>query len=160
MPMRMPYLPCATVYCANDSRPAQASLYIIPMSKTSFQNLPSLKPGSVYSDLVIANGFAYVAGKIAADADNPANVGVIEDETRQCLQLLEESLALAGLDLSDVVKVTIFMKHLHEFDRMNSVYRSFFAKGHEPARTTVGVADVLFGCRIEIECIARLRSAS
>lgn len=120
-----------------------------------FHNLPSLKPGSGYSDLVIADGLAYVAGKIAADRQNDVRIGSIEDETRQCMELIKDTLAMEGLRLGDIVKVNIFMKYLHEFDRMNAVYRSFFAEGREPARTTVGVADILFGCRIEIECVAR-----
>ena len=120
------------------------------------QNLPGLKPGAGYSDLVIANGFAYVAGKVAADGG--AQPGDIEGETRICLDLIRDTLALARLDLTDVVKVTVFMKYLEEFERMNAVYQTYFASGREPARTTVGVADILLGCRIEIECVARLRS--
>jgi 2-iminobutanoate/2-iminopropanoate deaminase len=128
--------------------------------QSRFRNLPSTNPAPGYSDLVIAGDFAYVAGKIAADRPSGFTLGSIEDETRQCLELIAETLALEGLGLGDIVKVNIFMRHLHEFDRMNSVYRSFFTAGREPARTTVGVADVLLGCRIEIECIARLRRAS
>jgi 2-iminobutanoate/2-iminopropanoate deaminase len=127
------------------------------MNHTEFHSLPSLKPGAGYSDLVIAEGFAYVAGKVAADAGKAVQLGSIELETRTCMELLRDTLALAGLDLSDVVKVSIFMRHLDEFDRMNEVYRTFFIAGREPARTTVGVADILFGCRIEIDCIARVR---
>ena len=123
-----------------------------------YRSLRSLKPGSGYSDLVIADGFAYVAGKIAADRQEGFTLGSIEDETRQCMELIRETLALEGLRLSQIVKVNIFMKHLQEFDRMNAVYRSFFVEGREPARTTVGVADILFGCRIEIECVARFAS--
>lgn len=128
------------------------------MTDTEFHNLPSLKPGAGYSDLVIADGFAYVAGKIAADAAHAVELGSIEVETRACMELLRSTLMLAGLHLSDIVKVSIFMKELSEFDRMNRVYLSFFQAGREPARTTVGVAEILFGCRIEIECVARLRS--
>lgn len=129
------------------------------MTETKFLDLPSLRPGSGYSDLVIADGFAYVAGKVAADSASAVTLGRIEDETRVCMELLRDTLAMAGLDFPDIVKVTIFMKHLHEFDQMNSVYRAFFGEGREPARTTVGVADIVFGCRIEIECIARMRAA-
>jgi 2-iminobutanoate/2-iminopropanoate deaminase len=127
------------------------------MNDGEFRSLPSLKPGAGYSDLVIADGFAYVAGKVAADAGKAVELGSIELETRTCMELLRDTLALAGLDLGDVVKVSIFMKHLGEFDRMNAVYRTFFHSGREPARTTVGVADILLDCRIEIECIARVR---
>ena len=127
--------------------------------ETRFRNLPSHNPGSGYSDVVVTDCFAYVAGKIAADRKSDIAIGNIEDETRLCMELIRDTLAMEGLGLSDIIKVNIFMKHLHEFDRMNAVYRSFFAKGREPARTTVGVADVLFGCRIEIECVARLPTA-
>jgi 2-iminobutanoate/2-iminopropanoate deaminase len=127
------------------------------MNHTKFRSLPSLKPGAGYSDLVIADGFAYVAGKLAADAAKAVELGSIELETRTCMELLRDTLALAGLDLSDIVKVSIFMKHLDEFDRMNAVYRTFFLSGREPARTTIGVADILLGCRIEIDCVARVR---
>jgi 2-iminobutanoate/2-iminopropanoate deaminase len=128
------------------------------MSQMTYRNLPSWKAGSGYSDLVIADGFAYVAGKVAADEAINGERGDIEYETRRCLELLRDTLKLAGLDLHDVVKVTIYMKHLDEFDRMNAVYRGFFAGGPLPARTTVGVADILLGCRIEIDCVARLRN--
>jgi enamine deaminase RidA (YjgF/YER057c/UK114 family) len=57
---------------------------------------------------------------------------------------------------SDILKVTIFMKHLGDFDRMNAVYRSYFAPDRPPARTTIGVADIVLGCTIEIECVARM----
>jgi 2-iminobutanoate/2-iminopropanoate deaminase len=130
------------------------------MTAVRHAKLPTLKPGSPYSDLVIADGFAYVAGKVAADRDSGAKLGSIEDETRHCMELIKDTLALAGLRLNDIVKVNIFLKHLHEFDRMNDVYRSFFAEGREPARTTIGVADILLGCRIEIDCVARLPNAS
>jgi 2-iminobutanoate/2-iminopropanoate deaminase len=130
------------------------------MTDALFRNLPGLKAGSGYSDLVITDGLAYVAGKIAADRQDGFILGNIEDETRQCMELIRDTLALQALRLGDIVKVNIFMKDLQEFDRMNAVYRSFFAEGREPARTTVGVADILFGCRIEIECIARLPDLS
>jgi 2-iminobutanoate/2-iminopropanoate deaminase len=128
------------------------------MTETKFHNLPGLKPGSGYSDLVVADGFAYVAGKVAADSNCAIKLGRIEDETRICMELLGKTLAMAALDVSDIVKVTIFMKHLDEFERMNAVYRTFFREGREPARTTVGVADIVRGCRIEIECVARVKT--
>jgi 2-iminobutanoate/2-iminopropanoate deaminase len=130
------------------------------MTGTTFRSLPSLELGSGYSDLVVVGGFVFVAGKVAADSPAPVQLGRIEDETHVCMELIRETLALAGLDLADIVKVTIFMKDLNEFGRMNAVYRSFFERGREPARTTLGVADILLGCRIEIECIARAKTSS
>ncbi|HEY7763550.1 MAG TPA: RidA family protein [Aestuariivirgaceae bacterium] len=129
------------------------------MDEIEFRNLATWTEGSPYSDIVIADGFAYLAGKVAADAPLDQELGDIEYETRRCLELLRDSLKLAGLDMSDIVKVTVYMKHLQEFDSMNAVYRLFFEEGRTPARTTIGVADILFGCRIEIDCVARLRNA-
>jgi 2-iminobutanoate/2-iminopropanoate deaminase len=129
------------------------------MQRIGYLNLQSWAEGSGYSDIVIANGFAYVAGKVAADEPLGQALGDIEYETRRCMELIADSLKLAGLDMSDIVKVTVYMKHLEEFDRMNAVYRRFFAGRREPARTTIGVADILLGCRIEIDCVARLRNA-
>jgi 2-iminobutanoate/2-iminopropanoate deaminase len=48
------------------------------------------------------------------------------------------------------------MKSLSDFERMNAVYRRYFAPHRLPARTTVGVADIVLGCNIEIECVARM----
>ena len=57
------------------------------------------------------------------------------------------------------MRVGVFMTDLGEFERMDRVYASFLPAGHAPARTTVGVAQILFGCRIEIDCVARLADA-
>jgi 2-iminobutanoate/2-iminopropanoate deaminase len=67
-------------------------------------------------------------------------------------------LADLKLDFGDVVKVNVYMTDLDQFDRMNEIYAGYFPGGRFPARTTVGVARLLFGCQIEIDCIARLRS--
>ena len=64
-------------------------------------------------------------------------------------------LAAAGCELEDVVRVGIFMTDLAEFERMNRVYATFFPPDRLPARTCVGVAAILGGCRIEIDCVAR-----
>jgi 2-iminobutanoate/2-iminopropanoate deaminase len=72
------------------------------------------------------------------------------------MELLQAVLAEVGLTFADVVQVRVFMTDLTEFERMDRVYGTFLAPGRAPARTTVGVAQILFGCRIEIDCIARL----
>jgi 2-iminobutanoate/2-iminopropanoate deaminase len=72
------------------------------------------------------------------------------------MELIGQTLAIAGMGFSDILKVTVFMKSLGDFQRMNAVYQNYFAPHRLPARTTVGVADIILGCNIEIECVARM----
>jgi len=114
--------------------------------------------GGAYSHAVVDGDYAFLSGQLAADAHRAVQRGDIADETRAAMELLQGVLADLGLDFGDVVKVNIFMADLDQFDRMDSVYASFFSSGKYPARTTVGVARLLSGCLVEIDCIARLRS--
>jgi 2-iminobutanoate/2-iminopropanoate deaminase len=81
--------------------------------------------------------------------------GGIEAETRQTMQNLRGILEAAGASLDQVVKTTVFMADLTEFPRMNAVYAEFFG-GAPPARSTVQVAALPKGARVEIEAIAAL----
>ena len=128
--------------------------------ETRFESLPILPADAGYSDLAIADGLAYVAGKVAADRGDGVKPAGIEEETQICMDLIGRTLAMAGMEFSDILKVTIFMKNLGEFDRMNAVYRRYFASHRLPARTTVGVADIILGCNVEIECVARMPRVS
>jgi 2-iminobutanoate/2-iminopropanoate deaminase len=126
------------------------------MTETRFENLPTLPTNAGYSDLIVADGFAYVAGKVAADRGDLARPEGIEEETQICMELIGQTLAIASMGFNDILKVTVFMKSLGDFERMNAVYRRYFAPQRLPARTTVGVADIVLGCNIEIECVARM----
>jgi 2-iminobutanoate/2-iminopropanoate deaminase len=116
--------------------------------------------GGTYSHAVVDGDRVYVSGQIAADRPGGPGPGDIETETRTCMELLQAVLADVGATFADVVQVRVFMTDLSEFDRMDRVYGTFLEPGRAPARTTVGVAQILSGCRIEIDCIARLRTAS
>ena len=113
--------------------------------------------GGTYSHAVVAGDRVHVSGQIAADRPGGPGAGDIETETRACMELLVAVLAECGLTFADVVQVRVFMTDLAEFDRMDRVYATFLETGRAPARTTVGVAQILAGCRIEIDCVARLR---
>jgi 2-iminobutanoate/2-iminopropanoate deaminase len=115
------------------------------------------KVGGAYSQAVIDGDYAFLSGQLADDAHRPVQRGDIAEETRAAMKLLEGVLADLGLHFGDVVKVNIYMTDLDQFDRMNEVYAGFFASGRLPARTTVGVARLLCGCLVEIDCIARMR---
>jgi 2-iminobutanoate/2-iminopropanoate deaminase len=73
------------------------------------------------------------------------------------MELLGAALRSVGLDFTDVMQARVFMTDLSEFHRMNAVYGSFFPPGETPARTCVGVASLLHGCKIEIDFVARMR---
>jgi 2-iminobutanoate/2-iminopropanoate deaminase len=115
------------------------------------------KTGGAYSHAVIDGDYAFLSGQLAEDAHCAVKRGDIADETRVTMELLQGVLADLGLDFGDVVKFNIYMADLDQFERMNEVYAGFFSPGRLPARTTVGVARLLSGCLIEIECVARLR---
>ena len=111
-----------------------------------------------FSHAVADGRYVFLSGQIASDSKAPdALQGTIEDETRTSLSTLGSILRELGLGMEDVIKVNIYMKDLGEFDRMNAVYEAFFTEGRRPARTTIGAGDLLFGARIEIDCIAKMR---
>lgn len=107
-----------------------------------------------YSQAIIANGFIFVSGQIAFDpATGELNRGTIEEQTRQVLKNVNAVLETVGASLASVVKTTVFMKNLAEFDAMNQTYAEFFP-GTKPARATVEVARLPKDVSVEIEAIA------
>ncbi len=113
--------------------------------------------GGVYAHAVIDGDYAFLSGQLAADAPDGVELGDIRVETRVAMELLGTVLDELGLGYGDVVRVGIFMTDLSEFAAMNATYESFFTSGSYPARTCVGVASLLDGCRIEIDGVARVR---
>lgn len=98
----------------------------------------------------------FTSGQIALDPVSGELVqGGIEAETRRVLANLEAILQAAGMGKRNVVKTTVFLKDLSEFQTMNAVYEAFF-EGHKPARSTVEVSSLPRSARIEIEAIAVL----
>jgi 2-iminobutanoate/2-iminopropanoate deaminase len=96
----------------------------------------------------------YTAGQLGLDpASGNLVEGGIEAETRQVWANLTAVLEAAGSDLSHVAKTTVFMADLGEFAKMNAVYAEFFPES-APARSTVQVAALPKGGRVEIECVA------
>ena len=126
-----------------------------------FLELPGDPPGRFpFSQAVIHGGLIFIAGQMANDEpgwQGPA--GDIEAETAMAMERIGRILASAGADFADVIRVGIFMTNLEDFARMNAVYRGYFAPGRFPARTCVGVAQLLRGAIIEIDCVARLPRA-
>ncbi|MDF1554245.1 MAG: RidA family protein [Deferrisomatales bacterium] len=108
-----------------------------------------------YSQAVRAGGWVYTAGQIPLDpATMQLAAGDITAQTRRALENLAAVLAAAGCSMADVVKTTVFLTDLGEFAAMNAVYAEAFAE-EPPARSTVQVAALPLGARVEIEAVAR-----
>ena len=107
-----------------------------------------------YSQAVIAGGFLFSAGQVALDPLKGELVqGGVAEQTARALENLRAVLIEAGSDLSQVVKTTVFLVDMGDFTAMNEAYGRAFAS-HRPARSTVAVAALPRGARVEIEVIA------
>ena len=82
--------------------------------------------------------------------------GDVEAETRQVLKNLTAVLEAAGTDSSRVVRTTVFLADLNDFQRVNALYAEVFGTGVSPARACVQVAALPKGAKVEIDCVAYL----
>jgi 2-iminobutanoate/2-iminopropanoate deaminase len=107
-----------------------------------------------YSQGVVTDGFLFTAGQIALDPAKGELVGGgIAEQTERALENLRAILTQAGSDFSRVIKTTVFLIDMGDFTGMNEVYARAFGT-HRPARSTVAVAALPRGARVEIEVIA------
>jgi 2-iminobutanoate/2-iminopropanoate deaminase len=107
-----------------------------------------------YSQAIRYGQFIYTSGQIALDPSSGELVGdEVQAQTHRVLQNLQAVLTQAGTSLTNVVKTTVFLKRMSDFQAMNAVYASYFS-GVEPARSTVAVAELPRQALVEIECIA------
>jgi 2-iminobutanoate/2-iminopropanoate deaminase len=108
-----------------------------------------------YSPAVLVDGWLYVSGQGPLDMATGAVIsGTIEEEVRLTMTHIGTLLAEAGCTFDDVVKCTVHLADIRDFDRYDKVYASFFP-GVRPARTTV--QSVLGGgIKVEIDCVARV----
>lgn len=110
-----------------------------------------------YSHAVRTGNLLFTSGQTPIDPATAALVADnIEAQTRQVLTNLETVLAAADLTLKDVVKTTVFLTDMAEFPQLNAIYAERFGD-HKPARSTVQVAALPLGCRVEIEMVAETR---
>jgi 2-iminobutanoate/2-iminopropanoate deaminase len=102
----------------------------------------------------VAAGLVFVSGQIAIDPKSNQFInGSIDEQTRRVLENLSGILKSVGGDLNKVVKTTVFLKDMNDFDAMNAVYSEYFPS-HKPARATVQVARLPRDAKVEIELVA------
>lgn len=124
------------------------------MAHTIINSTKAPAPIGPYSQATLANGILYVSGQIALDADSGNLVNdSIENETHKVMQNLQAILTEAGMDFSNVLKCTIFVKDLNNFGKINETYGSYFTS-NPPARETVEVSRLPKDVNVEISCIA------
>jgi 2-iminobutanoate/2-iminopropanoate deaminase len=109
--------------------------------------------GLPFSDGMLVGNTLYIAGQEGTDANNKLVAGGIGPETQAALENIQKVVKAAGLDLKDVVAVTVYLADIHEFGDMNKVYRSVMPDP-KPTRATVQVAALVNNARIEISAIA------
>ena len=110
-----------------------------------------------YSQGIVASGFLFTSGQIPLVPEDMTFLdGTIEEQTQRVLANLDAVLAAAGTSWSRVVKTTVFMIDLADFGKMNAVYEKHLGDAR-PARSTVQVAALPRGAKIEVELIAEAR---
>jgi 2-iminobutanoate/2-iminopropanoate deaminase len=111
-------------------------------------------PVAAYSQGAEAGGTVYTAGQLGFDPATGSFPDGIEAQTLVALTNVRNIVEAAGLKISDIVKVTVFLTEMSQFDAMNAIYKEFF-NGHKPARTTVGVRELPRpAALVEIDAIA------
>jgi len=107
-----------------------------------------------YSQAVVANGTVYTSGQIALD---PASGNLVtesfEAQVHRVFKNLDAVLRAAGSDFSRVLKATVYLTDLANFQALNTIYAEYFG-AHKPARSTVGVAQLPKGAAVEIDLVA------
>ena len=107
-----------------------------------------------YSQAIEANGFVFASGQLPIDpATNAFAEGGVKEQTRQSLTNAQQVLKAAGLDLSHVIKTTVYLSDMADFAAMNEVYAEFFNKPY-PARSAVAVKTLPKNALVEVECSA------
>lgn len=115
-------------------------------------------PGAIgpYSQAVVAGGLVFTAGQIGLDPDTGEFVGPdVESQTRRVMSNLAAVLDAAGAGFGDVVKTTIYLADMEEFERVNRIYGEHFEAPY-PARSTVEASRLPRDARVEIDVVARV----
>jgi len=131
------------------------------MSTTTHQAITTAEapaPVGPYNQAVQAGGWLYCSGQIPLDPATGEMVGGgdVEAETRQVLRNLQAVLRAAGTEAARVVRTTVYLIDLADFQAVNAIYAEMFGSGVSPARACVQVAALPKGSRVEIDCIAWL----
>lgn len=114
----------------------------------------ALKPSGHYSQAIIHDNTIYISGQLAIDPiSGEKRLGTASEETTQILYNLNLILLEAGSHKNQVLRTTIYISDINQWDAVNEAYSKFFT-GHKPARTVVPTKELHFGFKVEIDAIA------
>ena len=114
-------------------------------------------PNGIFTPAIVVGDLVFTSGQIGVDAKTGQIVeGGIEAQTEQVFRNLATVLEAAGSNVDNIVKATVFLADMNDYNTMNELYRKHF-KGDPPARTTVQVARLPRNAKIEIEAVAVLK---
>jgi len=106
-----------------------------------------------YSQAVVVNGLVYTSGQIGLLPNGELVADDVESQTHQVMKNLFYVLESANAHFNDVIKTTIFLEDMRDFDKVNAIYAHYFGT-HKPVRSTVAVRNLPKNVKIEIDCIA------
>jgi 2-iminobutanoate/2-iminopropanoate deaminase len=122
--------------------------------KTVINTTNAPAPIGPYSQAISAGNFVFVSGQVAINPDTGELIlDDIKTETKQVMENIKSILIEAGIDFSNIVKTSIFLKDMQSFSQINEVYGTYF-KDHFPARETVQVAGLPKNVNVEISVTA------
>ena len=121
-------------------------------------HMPYGRPTRPFTPAVQVGDILYLAGQIGTGASAQGGVvtGGIQAETRQTMLNIKDVLEKSGSDMDHVIKCTVFMADMKEWDAMNEVYTTFFPN-HKPARSAFGATGLALNAKVEIECLAKAK---
>lgn len=137
--------------------PLMALLCTVPAASVAQDKEVIQMPGAIeglpFSSAVRVGDMIYLSGQIGLlPGSRDLAPGGVGPETRQTLENISRVLEYVGSSLERVVKCTVFLRDIADYQVMNEAYRSFFPKD-PPARSTVAGSGLALGARVEIECI-------
>lgn len=127
------------------------------MKKEIIKILGIMNPPSPFSHVVKAGDFLFLSSQLSVNLKvHKILGGDIKQQTKQAMENIKFLLESSGSKMEDVVKVSIYMRDINDFNAMNEVYREYFKKNEEPVRVTIQAISPIKGIDIEIEAIAIL----
>ncbi|MCK4771788.1 MAG: RidA family protein [Candidatus Latescibacteria bacterium] len=112
------------------------------------------KPGGHYSQATIHGGFIFISGQLPIDPSTGGKIlGSIEEQTEAVLRNVKAILEAAGSDIENLLKVTVYVSDIGQWDQVNTVYAEFMGD-HKPARAIVPTRELHYGFKVEMDAIA------
>ncbi len=115
--------------------------------------IPSPRPTAAFSEAVRVGEMLYLAGQIGTDSSGKLVAGGLQMEARQALNNIRATLEKNGSGLDRVVKCTVFLADIRDYNDFNEIYLSYF-RARKPARSAMAASGLALDARVEIECMA------